>query len=526
MKNIQFRRIDFKLSLLFALTSVIVVLILQLGAEGISLWQAPSNEKISENLEAELDSRKDEIKLAFAREASGKASRAQASPFSALAEAIYGGEMELNYVFEEDFSYDPYISTIQMLAFYNSKGELLEEILCPLCQMINLEELPELPERLELSEFTSEIIDSSKLIATPLLLSQSHTSIITDERFETIWLHYPLTDENTGRIVGHLLLQVYVPGLQTLTLPMLFDTHFRDLFEILLFSLLIGALIGSIVSRGIVKRILHISDITKAWAQGNLTLRITDNKQDELNGMANDMNTMAEDLGHWLSERESMVMQEERTRVARDLHDTVKQKMFALQMQLSSAKQVTQQGSVQHGSKQYETAQLYIDQALQLVRDSQDDLKSIIYALRPISLEQKGLIQTMRDYLQQWQARTSIIVEIQLDESKKLPIKLEDTLYNIFQELMANIERHAQAEHVVVDLSIQKNDIILTIEDDGIGFDDATVEKEGINKSTGLQSIRDRLDEQHGQLNMTKEPNQGTRMQVIIQLGDQVEGCK
>lgn len=289
-------------------------------------------------------------------------------------------------------------------------------------------------------------------------------------------------------------------------LPMLVDTYIRDLPEILFFSLIIGALIGSIISRGVIKRILHISHITRSWAQGNLNSRINDKKQDELNGMANDMNTMAKDLAHWLSDRESMVMQEERTRVARDLHDTVKQKMFALQMQLSSAKQVTQQ----------DPAMTFIVQALQLVRDSQEDLKSIIYALRPISLEQKGLIQSIRDYLLQWQLRTGIIVQVYLDEPQEMSNNLEDTLYNIFQELMANIERHAQAKNVTVNLSIITSEIVLTIEDDGIGFDEESTEKEGVNASTGLQNIRERLDEQNGRLTVTNNPDQGARMQVIV----------
>lgn len=270
---------------------------------------------------------------------------------------------------------------------------------------------------------------------------------------------------------------MFVPRIESLMLPVLIDMYLRDLPEVLLFSLLVGGIIGSIVSRDITKRISHISRIASSWAQGNLTNRINDNKQDELNGLANDMNIMAEDLQRWVSTRETLVMQEERTRVARDLHDTVKQKMFALQMQLSSAKQVTGQDINHQDIRQQITAQPFIEQALQLVRDSQEDLKSIIYAMRPIALEQKGLILAMQDYIQQWQARTGICVESDLNIKNALSATLEDTLYNIFQELMANIERHAQAKKVNIILNSDTRGLILIIEDDGIGFDDSTIKK-------------------------------------------------
>lgn len=510
MNNILLRRLDLKLSLLFALTSVMVVLTLQLGAAAISLWQSPSNEKIALNLVAELNERKADMISAFLNyelDSDELDSDEQAASFLRLSESIYASEMKLNAEFEEDFSYDSYISTLQTLAFYDSEGRLLEEFLCPHCNVVNSEENLTLDSEPERGIFkNSEREPLSAVIAAQAILSSSNNSLIVDDRDQTVWLHYRVQESKDSSIIGHVFVQVFIPSIESFMLPMLVDTYIRDLPEILFFSLIIGALIGSIISRGVIKRILHISHITRSWAQGNLNSRINDKKQDELNGMANDMNTMAKDLAHWLSDRESMVMQEERTRVARDLHDTVKQKMFALQMQLSSAKQVTQQ----------DPAMTFIVQALQLVRDSQEDLKSIIYALRPISLEQKGLIQSIRDYLLQWQLRTGIIVQVYLDEPQEMSNNLEDTLYNIFQELMANIERHAQAKNVTVNLSIITSEIVLTIEDDGIGFDEESTEKEGVNASTGLQNIRERLDEQNGRLTVTNNPDQGARMQVIV----------
>lgn len=506
MKNaIHLRHIGSKLSVLFALTSVLVVLTLQLGAAAISLWQAPTNAQIAENLVLELDGIRENIKAAFAESVIAKDN--QEPLFSELAAVIYSGEMNLNYEFEDDFSYNSYVSTLQTLAFYNNQGQLLDEFLCPQCDIENLDEYPLSNSRINSSNDT--LIESmSKPIATPLLLSEITLRIIEDDRDQTIWLHYPVKSDDESKIVGHVLVQVFVPRIESFMLPMLMEMYFRDLPEILFFSLLVGAIIGSIASRGILKRILHISQITRRWAQGNLTDRIEDKNHDELNIMATDMNTMAQDLSHWLSDRELMVMQEERSRVARDLHDTVKQKMFALQMQLSSAKQVTKE----------ESTKQFIEQSLQLVRDSQQDLKSIIYALRPISLEQKGLVQAMQDYIQQWRARTGINVVVALDDVASLSSKLEDTLYNIFQELMANIERHAEAKNVSISLVSENNNIVLKIEDDGIGFEHNVERKEGVDQSTGLQNIRDRINEQHGQFNIVNRPSLGTLAQVNIQI--------
>jgi signal transduction histidine kinase len=523
MNNILFRRIDLKLSLLFALTSVLVVLILQLGAATISLWQSPTKEQVASNLVVELDERLNDIKSAFAHfpaEATEKLSL-----LSQLAESIYASEIGLNQEFEADFSYDSYISTLQTLAFYDSNGVLLEEFLCPRCENYFLEE-GLIPDSEIETGMEIKFEPGLKSIATPSLLLETKTSVIVDDEDQTVWLHYPVKDTDDSKILGHVFVQVFVPSVESLLLPMLADMYLKDLPEVLLFSLLVGGIIGSIVSRIVIKRILDISRIASSWAQGNLSLRINDSNQDELNGLANDMNTMAEDLQRWVDTRETLVMQEERTRVARDLHDTVKQKMFALQMQLSSAKQVTVQNTDHQGIGQQTTVQPFIDQALQLVRDSQEDLKSIIYAMRPIALEQKGLILVMQDYIQQWQARTGICVESDLNIKKALSATLEDTLYNIFQELMANIERHAQAMKVNIILSSDTKDLILIIEDDGIGFDNNSIKREGIEKSTGLDSIRERLNEQHGQLNMTQQVKRGTRVQVSIKLSDYLAGEK
>lgn len=168
MNNILFRRIDLKLSLLFSLTSVVVVLALQLGAAAISLWQSPESEQVVSNLVTELNGRKADIRSVFLQKKLG--SDEDISSFLSLSERIYASEMGLNKGFEGNFSYDPYVSTLQALAFYDNKGMLIEEFLCPHCVVANLEKDSGLDQELNFEIGDSLRIEIEKLstvIAVP-----------------------------------------------------------------------------------------------------------------------------------------------------------------------------------------------------------------------------------------------------------------------------------------------------------------------------------------------------------------------
>jgi signal transduction histidine kinase len=87
----------------------------------------------------------------------------------------------------------------------------------------------------------------------------------------------------------------------------------------------------------------------------------------------------------------------------------------------------------------------------------------------------------------------------------------EETLFRVAQEALANVARHSKAQHVTVELAAKENDIVLTVEDDGVGFDLSQTEK-----GVGLDSMRERLETIGGQLSLSSEPVGGTRVRASI----------
>jgi NarL family two-component system sensor histidine kinase LiaS len=131
---------------------------------------------------------------------------------------------------------------------------------------------------------------------------------------------------------------------------------------------------------------------------------------------------------------------EERNRLARDLHDTVKQQTYAARMQLTAAKNLL-------GSNGQAAAE-HIEAALQLNRETQQELKLIIDELRPAALEGRGLAQALTEYAARWQEHTGIIVTTSISSERSLPFDVEQVLYRVLQEALANVARHAEADSV------------------------------------------------------------------------------
>ncbi len=274
----------------------------------------------------------------------------------------------------------------------------------------------------------------------------------------------------------------------------------------LLVSLPVGSVFGWIASRGLRKRLGNLSMAASAWSKGDFTAVPRDASADEIGELTRNLNNMAEQLQTLLHARDELARVEERNRLARDLHDTVKQQTYAARMQLSAAKNLLDTDP--------KMAAEHLESALQLNRETQQELKLIIDELRPAALEGKGLAQALREYAARWQEHTGIQVTTTVSGERSLPLDVEQALYRVLQESLSNIARHAEADSVGLSLNMIPERVTLVIADNGRGFDLDSVS----SNSLGLAGMKQRLAEVGGTLKVESTLAVGTTVTAEVQL--------
>jgi len=215
---------------------------------------------------------------------------------------------------------------------------------------------------------------------------------------------------------------------------------------------------------------------------------------------------MAEQLQNLLHTRQELAALEERNRLARDLHDGVKQQVFATAMQLGAARALIE--------KDAKAALKHLDQAEQLARQAQKELTAIIRELHPATLESQGLATTIKEQIAEWSRHNKISTEVTIPADISLPKEIEQTFFRLTQEALSNIARHSQATHIEVELACDRDDVSITIADNGKGFDVASVEGEGV----GLRSMRERIGALGGNFKVESNPGDGTRLIARCQI--------
>ncbi len=213
-------------------------------------------------------------------------------------------------------------------------------------------------------------------------------------------------------------------------------------------------------------------------------------------------------------EKERIVALEEdvRKRLARDLHDGPTQLLAALRMGLEfSRKLLTHQPDRVDG----ELAEMLpiADRALQQVR-------TLLFDLRPAVLETQGLVPALEFYAQQIQDTEGFAVVLETgDLGLRLTGRAEKEIFSVIQEALGNVKKHAHAKQVWINLSAQGEQLIVTVRDDGQGFDTAQLDPtKGREGSLGMINMRERAQMLGGDLAITSQPGQGTVVTLSLPL--------
>ncbi|MFP4345883.1 MAG: histidine kinase [Anaerolineales bacterium] len=293
-------------------------------------------------------------------------------------------------------------------------------------------------------------------------------------------------------------------------------------------GLAVALLLSGWLTHSLGRRLHRYLEIGRAWLRGNLALRLHDPQRDELGALGRQLDLLAahleedeEDL-EALRERNdrltdqvrALAVVEERNRVARELHDSVKQHLFSLTMTAGALR--TRLQASEEVSAGVEEMLQEIEEA---ARAAQRETTRLIKDLRPASLQERGLADALNDYTLLFGAQEHLLIYLEVEGNDDLlPPSLTETLYRVAQEALHNIARHSRATRVDVRLQCFPELVSLTLADNGIGFN-----VERAQRGLGLVNMQERLLKSGGRLQVESTPGEGTRVTAEVALGHSLE---
>jgi signal transduction histidine kinase len=199
--------------------------------------------------------------------------------------------------------------------------------------------------------------------------------------------------------------------------------------------------------------------------------------------------------------------EEERQRIARELHDGLGPALASLNIRLLTVHKLLERD----GHSVAEEIRELANQVQASIRD----IRRLIHDLRPVALDELGLVPALREYLARCEREHGLVIQFSTYEGERLSAPVETALFRIVQEAVNNVMRHAHAKHVRVTLVRDVDHANLTVADDGQGFD-AQLPRPG--RHVGLWSMRERVEQLGGQFEVHSAPDQGTTVTTVVPL--------
>ncbi|MBI4300727.1 MAG: GAF domain-containing protein, partial [Chloroflexi bacterium] len=217
-----------------------------------------------------------------------------------------------------------------------------------------------------------------------------------------------------------------------------------------------------------------------------------------------------EELRRELLERAINAQEDERKRLARELHDEIGQVLTGLVMSLDGAEATI--------PETFRDIKERLGQLRNLTADTLGEVRRLMLDLRPTLLDDLGLIPAISWYAENYLAKANIKARVEaVNMKERLPQEVETNLFRIVQEAITNIMKHAEARTVEIKLARQDGLVHASIEDDGKGFDTSSLRRPSARGSAlGIFGIRERVDLLGGTFNVSSSPGNGTRLELVI----------
>ena len=332
-----------------------------------------------------------------------------------------------------------------------------------------------------------------------------------------------------SRLIGMLLVDLSMATMDQHLQADLWGNVLWSVALILVTVVIVNLMMGALV----VIRLEKFLQAIQRFGRGDLVPRLKISERDEIGELAQVFNQTAEALQAKEQENRQLyaelqrkeiargrlleklitAQEEERKRIARELHDQLGQALSAMTLRMDAAENAL--------SSQPDRSKERLADAKSLARRAFEQTYQMMLDLRPITLDDLGLVAAIRSYAQEQLEARGVALEFAVQGTgRRIAPQLEITLFRIAQEAINNIALHAQARHVHVAFEFSGSHVQVAIEDDGCGFDLATVsESEDKGRGLGLLGMRERAEFAEGVCLIDSHPERGTRVLVTIPLG-------
>ncbi len=217
-----------------------------------------------------------------------------------------------------------------------------------------------------------------------------------------------------------------------------------------------------------------------------------------------------------LSSKTLEAQENERKRVARELHDGIGQALTGIKFTLENGLRKLREKKVIANVKAF-------DDTIPLIQATVEETRRIAMGLRPSTLDDIGITETIFWFCQQFESiyktiRIKALIEVEED---RLPESLKTVIFRVLQESLNNVAKHSQADGVHLNLRNKPGAVELVIEDNGIGFDPEKLTlQENIDRGFGLASMKERTELAGGTLSIRSVPDEGTTVQALWPLAE------
>jgi signal transduction histidine kinase len=204
----------------------------------------------------------------------------------------------------------------------------------------------------------------------------------------------------------------------------------------------------------------------------------------------------------------SLAVAQERLRIAHEMHDGLAQVLGYVNTKAQAVREYLRAGRADEAARQ-------LDQLAAAAREVYSDVRESIIGLRSVAGADWRLVEALGEYVASWQGQSGVVCRLRVDGSLRFSAVVELQLLRIVQEALANVRKHAQARHAEVDLEVRDGTLLLTVADDGVGFNPGELRRSEFPRF-GLSTMRERAESIGGRFEIGSAPSGGTLIKLEL----------